>query len=325
MGRELILRWEPNEDIFDVVSNEIAEDISAQTVDVFDDASDRNVHVQVHVKIEIGTLPKYEEGLKFIRRLTGLDEISNIKLQHFDFSLRQLVFDLYQTDFRDLRLFVWFMKLLNKLFGDNFIECQYSFEFRGYKKQSVFKTLSKVGNYKDYFSQFGFCIAIVGEMRASELFMEMHGMYGETLMIQQYLIQKQYKRSNYMIPAKEIAKVKGYVTNKVIFGTAALGQGKFTNATKFLIEDYVKDGKAEVIDVVPYPLKLASIPEHLIVVVIFRCIISDYLDFYYPHSLISVPKNTIDFETEIGDYIFKALKEKEANLGKATYLGEAVK
>ncbi len=320
MGREVILRWESNDDIFDVVSNEIAEDISAQTVDVFDDASDRNVHVQVHFHREIGRRPNYNDGLKFIKRLTGLEEISNIVLQP-----DQLIFDLYRTDFRDMRLFVWFMKLLNRLFGDNFYECQYSFEFRGQKKQSVFRTLSKVGNYRDYFSQFGFYIAIVGELKASELFMEMHGMYGETLMIQQYLIQKQYKRSNYMIPAKEIVKVKGYVTNKVIFGTAAHGQGKFTNATKFLIEDYVKDGKAEVIDVVPYPLKLASIPEHLIVVVIFRCIISDYLDFYYPHSLISVPKNTIDFETEIGDYIFKALKEKEANLGKATYLGEAVK
>lgn len=320
MGRELILRWEPNEDIFDVVSNEIAEDISAQTVDVFDDASDRNVHVQVHFHREIGRRPNYDEGLKFIKRLTGLEEISNIVLQP-----DQLVFDLYRTDFRDLKLFVWFMKLLNKLFGDNFYECQYSFEFRGQKKQSVFKTLSKVGNYRDYFSQFGFYIAIVGELRASELFMEMHGMYGETLMIQQYLIQKQYKRASYMIPAKEIAKVKGYITNKVIFGTAAYGGGNFNNDTKNLIVEYVKAGKAEAIDIVPYPLKLKSDPEHLFVVVIFRCIISDELNFYYPHLIVDVERNTIDFETEMGDFILNTMKEKEMNHIKASYLGEAVK
>ena len=320
MGREVILKWEPDEDIFDVVSNEIAEDISAQTVDVFDDASDRNVHVQVHFHREIGRRPNYDDGLKFIKRLTGLEEISNIVLQP-----DQLVFDLYRTDFRDLKLFVWFMKLLNKLFGDNFYECQYSFEFRGQKKQSVFKTLSKVGNYKDYFSHFGFYIAIVGEMRASELFMEMHGMYGETLMIQQYLIQKQYKRASYMIPAKEIAKVKGYVTNKVIFGTAAYGGGNFNNDTKYLIDEYVKAGKAEAIDIVPYPLKLKSDPEHLFVVVIFRCIISDELNFYYPHLVVDVERNTIDFETEIGDFILNTMKEKEMNHIKASYLGEAVK
>ena len=319
MGREVILKWEPDEDIFDVVSNEIAEDISAQTVDVFDDASDRNVHVQVHFHREIGRRPNYDDGLKFIKRLTGLEEISNIVLQP-----DQLVFDLYRTDFRDLKLFVWFMKLLNKLFGDNFYECQYSFEFRGQKKQSVFKTLSKVGNYKDYFSHFGFYIAIVGEMRASELFMEMHGMYGETLMIQQYLIQKQYKRASYMIPAKEIAKVKGYVTNKVIFGTAAYGGGNFNNDTKYLIDEYVKAGKAEAIDIVPYPLKLKSDPEHLFVVVIFRCIISDELNFYYPHLVVDVERNTIDFETEIGDFILNTMKEKEMG-NKASYIGEAVK
>lgn len=324
MGREVILRWEANEDIFDVVSNEIAEDISAQTVDVFDDASDRNVHVQVHFHREIGRRPNYDEGLKFIKRLTGLEEISNISLHFPDYGLQQLVFDLYRTDFRDLRLFIWFMKLLNKLFGDNFIECQYSFEFRGQKKQSVFKTLSKVGNYKDYFSHFGFYIAIVGEMRASELFMEMHGMYGETLMIQQYLIQKKYKRSNYMIPAKEIAKVKGYITNKVIFGTAAYGGGNFNNDTKYLIDEYVKAGKAEVLDVVPYPLKLKTEPEHLFVVVVFRCIISDVPNFYYPHLVVAVERNTVDFETEIGNFILKTMKEKEMG-SKSSYIGEALK
>ena len=325
MGREVILKWEPNDDIFDIVSNEIAEDISAQTVDVFDDASDRNVHIQIHFHREVGRRPNYDEGLKFIKRLTGLEEISNISLHFPDYGLQQLVFDLYRTDFRDLSLFVWFMKLLNKLFGDNFIECQYSFEFRSQKKQAVFKTLSKVGNYRDYFSQFGFYIAIVGEIRASELFMEMHGMYGETLMIQQYLIQKHYKRSNYMIPFKEIAKVRGYVTNKIIFETAAHGSGKFSNDTKYLIEDYVKSGKAEVLDIVPYPLKIKSEIEHLFVAVIFRCIISSELEFYYPHMLIKVAKNTVDFETELGNYILNILKEKETKVEKATYIGEAIK
>lgn len=325
MGREVILKWESDEDIFDVVSNEIAEDLSAQTVDVFDDASDRNVHIQVHFHREVGRRPNYDVGLKFIKRLTGIEEISNISLHFPDYGFQQLVFDLYRTDFRDLKVFVWFMKLINRLFGDEFIECQYSFEFRGHKKQAVFKTLSKVGNYKDYFSQFGFYIAIVGEIRASELFMEMHGMYGETLMIQQYLMQKEYRRSNYMIPIKEINKVKGFITNKVIFGTAAYGGGRFNNDTKYLIEEYVKTGKAEVLDVVPYPLKLKSDPEHLTVAVIFRCIISDDPYFYYPYTLIVVEKNSIDFETEIGDYIIKVLKEKEAKLGNATYLGEAVR
>jgi hypothetical protein len=41
--------------------------------------------------------------------------------------------------------------------------------------------------------------------------------------------------------------------------------------------------------------------------------------------LIKVAKYTVDFETELGNYILNVLKEKETKVEKATYIGEAIK